>query len=123
MLDRIVPPYLVPVYQPLEGARVRAVPDGPEERDGTPKTNPSFPGCKAWKMQFTLVMSETEGADGAVEREVKRQPITIWAPERPDVSVGDQVRVTGLMAGAIDGTIFLQGTGVDRVEETAHELL
>ncbi|WP_151738055.1 hypothetical protein [Paenibacillus tengchongensis] len=68
-------------------------------------------------------MSETEGADGAVEREVKRQPITIWAPERPDVSVGDQVRVTGLMAGAIDGTIFLQGTGVDRVEETAHELL
>lgn len=123
MSDLIVPPYLTPVYQALESVRVRAVPDHPEERDGMPKTSPSFPGCRAWKVQITLVMSETEGADGSVEREVRRQPITIWTPERPNISVGDQVRVTGLMAGAVEGSLFLQATGIERVEETAHELL
>lgn len=123
MLSYSIPSYLTPVYQALEGVRVRSVPDDPEERDGTPKTSPSFPGCRAWKMQVTLVMSETEGADGAVEREVRRQPITVWAPTRPDVSVGDHVRATGLMAGAIDGSIFLQATGIERVEEASGESL
>lgn len=123
MLNFSIPPYLLPVYQCLENVRVRAVPDDPEERDGMPKTSPSFPGCRAWKVQVTLVMSETEGADGAVEREVKRQPITIWTPERPNISVGDQVRVTGLMAGAIDSTTFLQATGIERVEEGSGEIL
>lgn len=122
MSDLIVPPYLTPVYQALESVRVRAVPDHPEERDGTPKTSRFFPGCRAWKMQFTLVMSETEGADGVVEREVRRQPITIWAPERPDVSVGDKIRITGLMAGAVEGSLFLQATGVEKLEDT-HEIL
>lgn len=123
MPNFIVPPYLMPVYQALEGARVRSVPDGPEERDGVPKQNASFPGCKAWKLQVALVMSKMEDEDGSVEKEIRRQAITIWAPERPNVSVGDQVRITGLMVGAVDGTIFLQATGVERVEETAHELL
>ena len=123
MSDLIVPPYLTPVYQALESVRVRAVPDDPEERDGMPKTSLSFPGCRAWKVQVTLVMSETEGADGAVEREVRRQPITIWTPERPSISVGDQVRVTGLMAGAVEGSLFLQATGIERVEETNYEVL
>ena len=123
MSDLNVPPYLTPVYQALESVRVRAVPDDPEERDGMPKTSLSFPGCRAWKVQVTLVMSETEGADGAVEREVRRQPITIWTPERPNISVGDQVRVTGLMAGAVEGSLFLQATGIERVEETNYEVL
>ncbi|MEK0023188.1 hypothetical protein WMP96_11705 [Corynebacterium sp. KPL4035] len=123
MLNYSVPLYLTPVYQALEGARVRAVPDGPEERDGVPKTNTHFPGCNAWKIQVSLVMSEEEDADGALAREVRRQSITVWAPERPSVSVGDKIRITGLMAGAVDGTIFLQATGIERVEETTHELL
>lgn len=123
MPNFIVPPYLMPVYQALESVRVRAVPDGPEERDGTVKTSQFFPGCKAWKMQVTMVMSEEEDADGALAREVRRQSITVWAPERPRVSVGDKVRVTGLMAGAVDGNIFLQATGVKNVEETSGEIL
>jgi hypothetical protein len=123
MSDLIVPPYLTPVYQALESVRVRAVPDHPEERDGTVKTSQFFPGCKAWKMQVTLVMSEEEDADGALAREVRRQSITVWAPERPRVSVGDKVRVTGLMAGAVDGNIFLQATGVENAEETSGEIL
>ena len=123
MLTYSIPPYLTPVYQPLEEVRVRAVPDGPEERDGTPKVSRFFPGCKAWKFQVTLVMSEEEDTDGALAREVRRQSITIWSPERPDASVGDRVRVSGLMAGAVDGTIFLQATGIEKTEETAHELL
>lgn len=122
MPTSIVPPYLSPVYQVFEGARVRAVSDSPEERDGVPKTNQFFPGCKAWKIQVTLVMSEEEDADGALAREVRRQPITIWTPERPDASVGDRVRVTGLMAGAVEGSVFLQATGVEKVEDT-HEIL
>lgn len=123
MPNSIVPPYLMPVYQALEGVRVRAVAESPEEKDGTPKTNQFFPGCKAWKVQVTLVMSEAEDADGAIEREVRRQAITVWSPERPDASVGDKIRITGLMAGAVEGSLFLQATGVERVEEVAHELL
>lgn len=122
MPDFIVPPYLTPVYQVLESVRVRALPDVPEEKNGAPKTNPAFPGCKAWKIQVTLVMSEEEDADGALAREVRRQPITIWSPERPDVAVGDRARVTGLMVGAVDSMIFLQATGVEKVKDT-HEIL
>lgn len=118
----MIPPYLVPVYQCPESVRVRSVPDSPEERDGVSKKNRLFPGCKAWKFQVSLVMSEMEDESGAVEREVRRQPITVWAPERPSVSVGDRVRITGLMAGAIDSTIFLQATGVEKLED-AHEIL
>lgn len=123
MLDHIVPPYLTPVHQALEGVRVRRTPDGPRERDGSPQTSRFFPGCKAWKFQVALVMSEMEDEDGSVEREIRRQSITIWSPERPSVSSGDWVRISGLMAGAVDGTIFLQATGIEKTEETAHELL
>lgn len=123
MLSYSIPPYLVPVYQVFEGARVRAVAESPEERDDAPKTNPFFPGCRAWKIQVTLAMSETEDADGAIEREIRRQAITVWAPERPNISVGDTVRITGLMAGAVDGNIFLQAAGVERVEEGSGEIL
>lgn len=123
MLSYSIPPYLVPVYQAFEGARVRAVPDSSEERDGVPKTNPHFPGCNAWKIQISLVMSEEEDADGALAREVRRQSITVWAPERPNISVGDRVRATGLMVGAVDGNVFLQATGIERVEEAGSELL
>ncbi|WP_296091077.1 hypothetical protein [uncultured Corynebacterium sp.] len=124
MLNSSIPPYLTPVHQAFEAVRVRSVPDSPEERDGTPKASRFFPGCKAWKIQVTLVMSEAEDADGAIEREVRRQAITVWSPERPDASVGDKIRITGLMAGAVEGSLFLQATGVERVEEeVAHELL
>lgn len=123
MLNLSIPSYLVPVYQTFEGARVRAVSDSPEERDGVPKTNPFFPGCKAWKVQVSLVMSEMEDAGGALEREIRRQSITVWAPERPSVSVGDKVRITGLMAGAVEGSLFLQATGVEKLEEGSDEIL
>ena len=72
----------------------------------------------------SLPAGEAEDADGAIEREVRRQAITVWSPERPDASVGDKIRITGLMAGAVEGSLFLQATGVERVEEeVAHELL
>ena len=122
MLNLSIPSYLVPVYQTLEGVRVRTVPTEPETKGDMPKTNSYFPGCSAWKMQVSLVMSEEEGADEALEREIRRQSITVWAPERPSVSVGDKVRFTGPMAGAVDGAIFLQATGVEKLEDT-HEIL
>ena len=118
----MIPSYLTPVYQALDGVRVRAVPDSPEERDGVSKENRLFPGCKACKFQVSLVMSEMEDESGAVEREVRRSRVTVWSPERPDISQNDLVAFQGLMAGAVDGTIFLQATGVERVEEASGEL-
>lgn len=119
----ITPPYLTPVGQLTAGVRVRTAPDSPRERDGRPQTNRFFPGCLAWPIEVSLVMSERTGSDGAVEREVKASRVTVWAPERPSIGDDDLVSFQGLMAGAVDGLVFLQATGVDRVEETAHELL
>lgn len=67
-------------------------------------------------------MSERTGSDGAVEREVRRSRVTVWSPERPDVSQNDLVTFQGLMAGAVDGSVFLQATGVEKVEEASGEL-
>ncbi|WP_411702141.1 hypothetical protein [Corynebacterium sp. LaCa101] len=118
MLNLSIPSYLVPVYQILEGVRVRTVPTGPETKGDMPKTNSYFPGCSAWKMQVSLVMSEEEGAGGALEREIRRQSITVWAPERPKVEADDIVMFQGVMAGAVDGSVFLQATGVEKLEDT-----
>ncbi|MER0084906.1 hypothetical protein [Corynebacterium sp. KPL2848] len=123
MPTSIVPPYLSPVYQVFEGARVRAVAESPEKKDGVPKTNTYFPGCNAWKIQVSMVMSEEEDADGALAREVRRAAIPVWARERPRVCVGARGRITGLMAGAVEGSLFLQATGVENVEETSGEIL
>ena len=123
MSDLIVPPYLTPVYQALESVRVRAVPDHPEERDGTPKTSRFFPGCRAWKVQVSLVMDENTGGDGVVEREVRPSRITVWSPEPPEISQDDLVVFRGLMVGAVEGSVFLQATGVEKLEEAGSELL
>lgn len=123
MLNSSIPPYLTPVHQAFEAVRVRTAPDSPRERGGSPQTSRFFPGCLAWSIEISLVMSERTGSDGAVEREVKPSRVTVWAPERPDVSQDDLVAFHGLMAGAVEGTVFLQATGVEKVEEVAHELL
>lgn len=123
MLNSSIPPYLTPVHQAFEAVRIRTAPDSPRERGGSPQTSRFFPGCLAWSIEISLVMSERTGSDGAVEREVKPSRVTVWAPERPDVSQDDLVAFHGLMAGAVEGTVFLQATGVEKVEEVAHELL
>lgn len=119
----IAPPYLIPVGQLADSVRVRTAPDAPRERDGHPQTSSYFPGCLAWPIEVSLVMSEHTSSDGAVEREVRRTRVTVWAPERPKVEADDIVIFQGVMAGAVEGTVFLQATGVESVEETAHELL
>lgn len=118
----ITPPYLTPFGQLTAGVRVRTAPDAPRERNGHPQTSTYFPGCLAWPLEVTLVMSEHTAHDGAVEREVKRFRVTVWAPERPGVAPDDVVVFQGLMAGAVEGSVFLQATGVDRVEDT-HEIV
>lgn len=117
------PPYLTPVGQLKEGVRVRTAPDTPRERDGRPQTSAHFPECLAWPIEVSLIMDEHTSSDGIVEREVKSSRVTVWASERPEIEPDDTVTFQGLMAGAVDGTVFLQATGVERVEETAHELL
>ena len=61
-------------------------------------------------------MSE-EVDSGAVEREIRRQAVTVWAPTRPAIYEGEKIRFTGLMAGAVDGTLFFQAQGIEGVEE------
>jgi len=122
VLNSSIPPYLTPVHQAFEAVRVRTAPDSPRERDGSPQTSKFFPGCLSWSVEISLVMSERTGSDGAVEREVRRSRVTVWSPERPDVSQNDLVTFQGLMAGAVDGSVFLQATGVEKVEEASGEL-
>lgn len=118
-----VPSYLMPVHQLLSGVRVQATADTPETKEGAPKTNRSFPGCNAWKIEVSLIMRERTGDDGVVEREIKRSRVTVWAPERPNIAPDDVVTFQGLMAGAVDGNIFLQATGVERAEGGSDEIL
>lgn len=113
----IIPSYMTPVYQLMDGVRAQFVPEEPEQRDGTPKTNSSFPGCRAWRISVALTMSEEEVDSGAVEREIRRQAVTVWTPARPAIYEGEKVRFTGLMAGAVDGNLFFQAQGIEGVEE------
>lgn len=119
----ITPPYLTPAGQLTAGVRVRTAPDAPRERDGRPQTSSYFPGCLAWPIEVSLVMSERTSSDGAVEREVRSSRVTVWAPERPKVEADNIVIFQGVMAGAVEGTVFLQATGVNRAEETDSALL
>ena len=119
----MTPPYLTPVGQLTAGVRVRTVPDAPRERDGAPQSNRFFPGRLAWPVEVTIVMEEHTHADGTVEREVRGTRVTVWAPERPEIEADDTVVFQGIMAGAVEGTVFLQATGVARVEEVNDELL
>ena len=108
---------MVPVYQLMDGVRALSVPETPEQRDGQEKESPFFPGCRAWKVQVALTMSEEEVDDGVVERQIRRQAVTVWTPARPAIYEGQKIRFIDLMAGAVDGTIFFQAQGVEGVEE------
>jgi hypothetical protein len=119
----MTPPYLIPVHQLATGVRVRTTPDAPRERDGVPQSNRFFPGCLAWPVEATIVLDEHTYADGSVEKEVRGIRITVWASARPEIESGDVVTFQGLMAGAVEGTVFLQATGVARVEEGTDEIL
>ncbi|MBK4146236.1 hypothetical protein [Corynebacterium macginleyi] len=119
----IAPPYLIPVGQLTAGVRVRTAADAPREKNGVPQSNRFFPGCLAWSLEVSLVMDEHTGGDGVVEREVRSSRVTVWSPDRPAISQDDLVVFQGLMAGAVEGSVFLQATGVERVEEASGELL
>lgn len=119
----MTPPYLIPVGQLKEGVRVRTSPDAPRERDGVPQSNRFFPGCLAWPVEATIVLDEHAYADGSVEKEVRGTRVTVWAPERPEIEADDIVVFQGLMAGAVEGSVFLQATGVEKLEEAGSELL
>ena len=106
MSSNIIPSYMVPVYQLMDGVRALSVPETPEQRDGQEKESPFFPGCRAWKVQVALTMSEEEVDDGVVERQIRRQAVTVWTPARPAIYEGQKIRFIDLMAGAVDGTIF-----------------
>lgn len=113
----VIPSYMNPVYQLVDGVRALSVPETPEQRDGREKESPFFPGCRAWKIQVALTMSEEEVDDGVVERQIRRQAVTVWAPARPAIYEGGKIRFIGLMAGAVDGTLFFQAQGVESAEE------
>lgn len=42
--------------------------------------------------------------------------VTLWSTEKPDLSVGDYAEFSGLMAGAVDGKIYIQALKVEKIE-------
>lgn len=41
--------------------------------------------------------------------------VTVWSAHRPAVAMGDYVQFEGLAAGAVQGNLFFQATGVKKV--------
>lgn len=115
-----VPPYLVPAgllaSEPVEVTRA------PELVlvDEKPKANSNFPGCQAYRMAVEVVRGSKKKTlvDGrTVEVALLDEiPLTVWTVTAPSVQVGQYVRVSGLMVGAVDGSTYVQATGVQAVE-------
>lgn len=110
------PSYLKPVSPLVEGARVTRSPNEPETYEsGEQKRNAAFPQCAQWKYQVKVLKS-VEVFDEQVEPEYERLSVSVWSPVKPHVNPGQHVRFTGLMAGAVDGSLFFQARGIEEVE-------
>lgn len=113
-----VPSYLVPVFQlSNDGVEVVNPPSEPQKnQEGEPKRNQAFPGLQAYRVGVEVVYSERETVrDGetVIKASTKTLNVTVWASSMPQVQVGDWVRFTTLMVGAVDSNVFAQALGVE----------
>ena len=115
-----VPPYLVPAgllaSEPVEVTRA------PELVlvDEKPKANSNFPGCQAYRMAVEVVRGSKKKTlvDGrTVEVALLDEiAVTVWTASAPSAQVGQYVRLSGLMVGAVDGSTYVQALGVSAVK-------
>lgn len=123
----VCPPHMSPVAR-LATLPVRMTADiePKTDRDGVQKTSPYFPGCTAWTARVACILgAETiDMPDGTTERSVRTETytVTVWVTADESAAVreagraGSWVRIAGLMAGAVEGTLYMQATGL-----TPHE--
>ena len=115
-----VPPYLVPASvlasEPVEVTRA------PELVlvDEKPKVNANFPGCQAYRMAVEVVRGSKQKRllDGSTVEVALLDEIavTVWTATAPSVQVGQYVRLAGVMVGAVEGSTYVQATGVAAVQ-------
>lgn len=115
-----VPPYLIPASvlasEPVE------VTKAPEMVlvDEKPKVNSNFPGRTAYRMAVEVVRGTKEktlfdgrSAEVPILDEIS---VTVWTASAPSAQVGQYVRLAGVMVGAVDGSTYVQATGVTAVK-------
>lgn len=115
---RQIPNYLMPVYQLAnDGVEVVNTPSGPQtDEDGKTKQNQAFPGMQAYRVGVEVVYSEREvirDGEPIIKASTKLVNVTVWASSMPQVQVGDLVRFTSLMVGAMESHVFAQALGVE----------
>lgn len=117
------PSYMTPVSR-LAKAPVRMAADIEKklDDDGSQKTNENFPGRSAWKARVSCIFgAETiTMPDGSQQKTLQTEtyPVTIWATAEEAVQLrqvaraGRWVRLLDLMAGAVQGNLYLQALGI-----------
>lgn len=115
-----VPSYLVPVFQlSNDGVEITSLPSGPQKtKDGQEKRSQAFPGMLAYRIGVEAVNSEREvirDGEPIIKSSVRPMNVTVWASSMPQVQLGDWVRFTTLMVGAVDSNVFAQALGVEVV--------
>ena len=125
------PSYMTPVSR-LAKAPVRMAADIEKKLndDGSQKTNENFPGRSAWKARVSCIFgAETiTMPDGSQQKTLQTETytVTIWATAEEAVQLsqvaraGRWVRLVDLMAGAVQGNLYLQALGiVEKAQEKA----
>lgn len=131
MSTLLCPSYMTPVSR-LAKTPVRMAADIEKklDEDGTQKTSTHFPGRAAWQARVSCIFgSETiTMPDGSEQKTLKTESysVTIWATVEESAQLrqvaraGRWVRLVELMAGAVQGNLYLQALGIaENVQEKA----
>lgn len=92
---------------------------------GKPKTAKAFPGrhayaCRVEAAQGTekKILPNGKELTYPVFAQVK---VTFWLDQVPSVEVGSYVRLVVPMVGAVDGSVYLQALGMQKIEAQEQE--
>lgn len=119
-----VPTYMIPASvlatEPVEVTRapeMRTVGEGKKEK---PKVSDYFPGRIAYSLAVEVERGRKrkillDGRSGEVPV-LDEVSVTVWAESAPSVKVGQYVRLSGVMVGAVEGSTYVQALGVDAVK-------
>ena len=117
------PSYMTPVSR-LAKTPVRMAADIEKklDDDGSQKTSENFPGRSAWKARVSCFfgVDTITMPDGSTQKTLQTETysVTIWATAEEAVQLrqvaraGRWVRLVDLMAGAVQGNLYLQALGI-----------
>jgi ssDNA-binding replication factor A large subunit len=124
MTHMTVPNYLIPASvlasEPVEVTRAPEMRTVGEGDDKKPKVSDYFPGRTAYGLAVEVVRGRKRktllngrSAEVPVLDEIS---VTVWAESVPSVQVGQYVRLSGVMVGAVEGSTYVQALGVAAVQ-------